>query len=84
MRVHSRRRDAVRSYYEAVPDERTAQVTVLHTYAIGDQAVGGFADVTFRDPTGWEAHVHLSLVLQYAEAGWRIRPYHVSRVSDEH
>jgi uncharacterized protein (TIGR02246 family) len=77
-------RDAVRGYYEAVPAERTAQMTVLHTYTIGDQVAGGFADVTFRDPTGWEAHVHLSLVLHYDGDSWRIRQYHVSRVSDEH
>ncbi|MFE9994577.1 SgcJ/EcaC family oxidoreductase [Streptomyces avermitilis] len=77
-------RDAVRSYYEAVPDERTAQVTALHTYTLGDQVAGGFADVTFRDPTGWEAHVHLSFVLRYDGGRWRIRQYHVSRVSDEH
>ncbi|GAA0411187.1 hypothetical protein GCM10009530_74630 [Microbispora corallina] len=77
-------RDAVRAYYEAVPDDRTADVTVLHTYTIGDQVAGGFADVTFRDPAGWEAAVHLSLVLRRDEGAWRIRQYHVSRVITDH
>jgi uncharacterized protein (TIGR02246 family) len=76
---------AVRGYYEAVPDYRRAEdVTVLHSYEIGDQVTGGFADVTFRDPSGWEARVHLSLVLQRSGDAWRIRQYHVSRVSEEH
>ena len=77
-------RDAVRAYYEAVPDNRTADVTFLTTYTIGEQVAGGFADVTFRDPAGWEAPVHLSLVLQHDERAWRIRQYHVSRISTEH
>jgi uncharacterized protein (TIGR02246 family) len=76
---------AVRGYYEAVPEYRSAvDVSVLHSYEIGDQVTGGFADVTFRDPSGWEARVHLSLVLQQGGDGWQIRQYHVSRVSDEH
>lgn len=77
-------RDDVRAYYEAVPDNRSADVTVLHTYRIGEDTAGGFADVTFRDPTGWKAPVHLSLVLQFVDATWRIRQYHVSRISGEH
>jgi uncharacterized protein (TIGR02246 family) len=77
-------RDAVRAYYAAVPAGRTADVTVLTTYTIGDQAAGGFADVTFRDPTGWEAPVHLSLVLRRDEGTWRIHQYHVSRITTEH
>lgn len=77
-------RDAVRGYYTAVPADRTAEVTVLHTYTIGEQVAGGFADVTFGDPHGWEARVHLSLVLSLDDAGWRIRQYHVSRVDAEH
>jgi uncharacterized protein (TIGR02246 family) len=76
-------RDAVRAYYDAVPDDRTADVTVVSTYTIGDQAAGGFADVTFSDPQGWEAAVHLSLVLQRDGGTWRIRQYHVSRVITE-
>jgi uncharacterized protein (TIGR02246 family) len=77
-------RDAVRAYYEAVPDTRSADVTVVATYAVGERLSGGFADVTFRDPTGWEAPVHLSLVLQNDQGGWRIRQYHVSRISADH
>ncbi|MFD4718950.1 SgcJ/EcaC family oxidoreductase [Streptomyces sp. NPDC087659] len=73
-------RDAVRGYYEAVPPGRTARATVLHTYTIGEQVAGGFADVTFGDADGWEARVHLSLVLRRDEGRWRIRQYHVSRV----
>ncbi|MEV0700871.1 SgcJ/EcaC family oxidoreductase [Saccharopolyspora sp. NPDC050389] len=76
-------RDAVRGYYEAVPAGRRAEVTVLHTYTIGEQVAGGFADVTFSDAHGWEAHVHLSLVLSRDDGGWRIRQYHVSRVDAE-
>ncbi|MEW1683325.1 SgcJ/EcaC family oxidoreductase [Streptomyces sp. NPDC093594] len=30
-------RDAVRTYYEAVAEDRRADVTVLHTYTIGEQ-----------------------------------------------
>jgi uncharacterized protein (TIGR02246 family) len=76
---------AVRGYYEAVPEYRSADdVSVLHSYEIGDQVAGGFADVTFRDPSGWKAQVHLSLVLTHSDDGWRIRQYHVSRVSDEY
>jgi uncharacterized protein (TIGR02246 family) len=77
-------REAVRAYYAAVPDDRTADVTVLHSYAIGAQVAGGFAHVTFRDPHGWAAPVHLSLVLRFDEGAWRIRQYHVSRISPEH
>jgi hypothetical protein len=51
---------------------------------VAAEAAGGFADATFRDPTGWEAAVRLSLVLQQDEGAWRIRQYHVSRVSTEH
>jgi uncharacterized protein (TIGR02246 family) len=77
-------RGAVRAYDAAVPDDRTADVTVLRTYLIGEQAAGGFADVTFRDSKGWEAAVHLSLTLQRDPDAWRIRQYHVSRVIAEH
>ncbi|MEU1594738.1 SgcJ/EcaC family oxidoreductase [Streptomyces sp. NPDC005708] len=77
-------RDAVRAYYDAVADDRSADVTVLSTYTIGDQVAGGFADVTFKDPHGWEASVHMSLVLQRENDAWRIRQYHVSRVITDH
>lgn len=77
-------RNAVHDYYESVPDNRDAEVTLLHTYTIGHEVAGGFADVTFRDPAGWEAAVHLSLVLQLSGGTWRIRQYHVSRTSREH
>jgi uncharacterized protein (TIGR02246 family) len=77
-------REGVREYYDAVPDDRTADVTILHTYAIGEDVSGGFADVTFSDPAGWKATVHLSLVLQYVEEIWLIRQYHVSQVMTEH
>lgn len=77
-------RDAIHAYYEAVPDNRSADVTPLHTYTIGQETAGGFAHVTFRDPTGWEAPVYLSLVLQLSGGTWRIRQYHVSRISTEH
>jgi uncharacterized protein (TIGR02246 family) len=77
-------REAVREYYNAVPDDGKADVTILHTYVIGEDVAGGFADVTFSDPAGWEAAVHLSLVLQYVEGHWSIRQYHVSQVMTEH
>lgn len=76
--------DAVRGYYEAVPAGRRADVTVLHTYTVGEQVAGGFAAVTFGDAHGWEARVHLSLVLRRDDGDWRIRQYHVSRVDTEH
>ena len=41
----------IRGYYDAVPD-RSADVTILSTYTIGEQTAGGFADVTFSDPAG--------------------------------
>ncbi|WP_371493519.1 nuclear transport factor 2 family protein [Kitasatospora sp. NBC_00374] len=77
-------RGAVRDYYEAVPAGRRAEVTVLHTYTIGEQVAGGFAAVTFSDAHDWEARVNLSLVLRLHDTGWRIRQYHVSRVEAEH
>lgn len=77
-------REAVRAYYDAVPDDRIADVTILHTYTIGEDMAGGFADVTFSDPAGWEAAVHLSLVLQHVEGNWLVRQYHVSQVMTEH
>ncbi|MFD1547422.1 SgcJ/EcaC family oxidoreductase [Nonomuraea guangzhouensis] len=77
-------RDAVRAYYDAVPDGRTAEVTVLGTYTIGEEMAGGFADVTFGGPKGWEVAVHLSLVLRRDQGTWRIRQYHVSKVITEH
>ncbi|WP_370347885.1 SgcJ/EcaC family oxidoreductase [Catenulispora sp. MAP5-51] len=78
-------RDAVAEYYGAVPGYRRAEdVSVLHAWAIGQDAAGGFVDVTFRDPADWEARVYLSLVLQRADERWEILQYHVSRVSNEH
>jgi uncharacterized protein (TIGR02246 family) len=78
-------RDAAVDYYQAVPDYRSAaDVSVLHAWAIGDDVAGGFVDITFRDPDGWEARVYLSLVLQRSGHDWEIQQYHVSRVSDEH
>jgi uncharacterized protein (TIGR02246 family) len=73
-------RDAVRAYYEAVPADRTADGEVLHTYVVGEDVAGGFADVTIRDPEGWQSHVYMSLVLIRESASWRIRQYHVSPV----
>ncbi|MEV6614925.1 nuclear transport factor 2 family protein [Streptomyces sp. NPDC051051] len=58
-------------------------MTVLHTFSIGEQVAGGFADVTFSDPAGWEAKVHMSLVLRRDDTDWRIRQYHVSRFATE-
>ncbi|MFD8461140.1 nuclear transport factor 2 family protein [Streptomyces antimycoticus] len=77
-------REAVRGYYAAVPDYRRAHLGNIQGYRIGEHVAGGFADVTFRDPTGWEAAVHLSLVLQREGRGWRIRQYHVSRIVADH
>jgi uncharacterized protein (TIGR02246 family) len=77
-------REAIRDYYDAVPDNRSADVTILHTYTIGEEMSGGFADVTFSDPAGWEARVHLSLVLQRVKGKWSIRQYHVSQVMSGH
>jgi uncharacterized protein (TIGR02246 family) len=77
-------REAVRDYYEAVPAHRAARVGTVQGYRIGEDVAGGFADVTFHDPDGWEAPVHLSLVLLREDGAWRIRQYHVSRVSAEH
>lgn len=78
-------REAVRGYYADVADDRRADVTVLHAHTLGQGAAGGFADVVFRDPNGWRAHVHLSLALRRDSSGdWLIRQYHVSRVSAEH
>lgn len=73
-------RDAVRAYYKAVPLDRTANGTVLHTYTIGENTVGGFAEVTIRNPEDWQAHVYMSLVLVREGTAWRIRQYHVSPV----
>jgi uncharacterized protein (TIGR02246 family) len=77
-------REAIRGYYEAVPYNRSAEVTILHVYTIGEEVAGGFADVTFSDAAGWEAAVHLSLVLQLVDRDWLIRQYHVSQVMTEH
>jgi uncharacterized protein (TIGR02246 family) len=76
-------REAIRGYYEAVPENRSADVTIVHVYTIGEEVAGGFADVTFSDPVGWEATVHLSLVLQLVDRDWLIRQYHVSQVMTE-
>jgi hypothetical protein len=72
------------AYAAAVPDDRSADVTVLSTYTIGEQAAGGFADATFSEPEGWRAAVHLPLVLRRKQDTWRIRQYHVSRVVTDH
>jgi uncharacterized protein (TIGR02246 family) len=77
-------REAIREYYDAVPDDRSADLTILHTYTIGNEVAGGFADVTFSEPAGWEAAVHLSLVLRRDSGYWLIRQYHVSQVMTEH
>ncbi|MDX3097012.1 SgcJ/EcaC family oxidoreductase [Streptomyces sp. ME01-24h] len=77
-------RDAVRAYYEAVTEDRWADVGNVQGYRIGDQVAGGFADVVFRGAAGWEASVHLSLVLQREGDAWLIRAYHVSRVLADH
>jgi len=54
------------------------------SYLIGDGVAGGFLKVVFRDPSGWEAPVHLSLVVQREGEQWLIRQYHVSRMSADH
>jgi uncharacterized protein (TIGR02246 family) len=77
-------RQAIQDYYDAVPSNRSADVTILHSYRIGSEVAGGFADVTFSDTEGWEAAVHLSLVLQRDSEKWLIRQYHVSQVMTEH
>lgn len=77
-------REDIRGYYEAVPDNRSADVTVLHVYTIGEEVAGGFAEVTFSDHAGWEVAVHLSLVLQLVDGDWLIRQYHVSQVMTDH
>jgi uncharacterized protein (TIGR02246 family) len=74
----------IREYYEAVPDNRTADVKLVHVYSIGEEVAGGFADVTFSDRAGWEVAVHLSLVLQFVDGDWLIRQYHVSEVMTDH
>src|ERR1700733_6210781 len=61
------RREAVQEYYDAVPADGPAAVTILYTYMIGEDVAGGFADVRFSDPAGWEAVVHMSLALQRVE-----------------
>ncbi|GHF09561.1 hypothetical protein GCM10014715_76690 [Streptomyces spiralis] len=73
-------REAVKGYYEAVPDNRSTEFRILHEYEAAPGAVAGFADVTFSDPTGWAARVHLSMVAVTDAGTWRIRQYHVSFV----
>jgi|SRR5882757_7515238 len=76
---------SIREYYGAVPGYRRAEdVAVLCSYLIGDGVAGGFLKVVFRDPSGWEAPVHLSLVVQREGEQWLIRQYHVSRMSADH
>ncbi|MFI8181358.1 SgcJ/EcaC family oxidoreductase [Actinacidiphila glaucinigra] len=77
-------RDAVRAYYEAVTEDRWADVGKIQGYRIGDDVAGGFADVVFRGAEGWTAPVHLSLVLRREGDGWLIRAYHVSRIVTDH
>lgn len=76
--------DAVRTYYAAVAADRHADGAVLHTYDLGEDVAGGFAEVRIRDTESLQAHVYLSLVLvrQGTPQGavWRIRQYHVSPV----
>ncbi|SEN78288.1 SgcJ/EcaC family oxidoreductase [Actinacidiphila rubida] len=76
----TRGRDAVRAYYAAVAADRSAEGKVLHTFALGEDVAGGFAEVTIRNPEGPQAHVHMSLVLVRQGPAWRIRQYHVSPV----
>ncbi|MBY8879092.1 SgcJ/EcaC family oxidoreductase [Actinacidiphila acidipaludis] len=73
-------RDAVRAYYAVVPADRVAEGTVLHTYTLGEDVAGGYADVTIRNPEGPQSHVYMSLVVVRDGAEWRIRQYHVSPV----
>jgi uncharacterized protein (TIGR02246 family) len=77
-------REAVRGYYAAVPANRSADVTPLHAYTLGEEVAGGFAAVTFGDTEGWSVPVSLSLVLERGGSGWLIRQYHVSRVGGAH
>ncbi|MFD7135329.1 SgcJ/EcaC family oxidoreductase [Streptomyces sp. NPDC059894] len=71
-------REAVKGYYDALPDNRSTDFEVLHEYEVAPEAVAGFADVTFSDTTGWSVRVHLSLVARADDGTWRIRQYHVS------
>ncbi|MEU8383425.1 SgcJ/EcaC family oxidoreductase [Streptosporangium sp. NPDC048865] len=74
-------REAVHAYYAAVPPGRTAEVRILHTYTLGETVAGGFAAVSFRADGEDEIPVNLSLVLVRDGDAWRIRQYHVSRVT---
>ncbi|MFF4243401.1 YybH family protein [Streptomyces sp. NPDC001822] len=73
-------RDAVRSYYGMATAGRRADVVVLHSYTIGADIAGGFADVTFTGASKPEVRMRMSLTLQRGEEGWKIRQYHVSRL----
>ncbi|WP_327111519.1 nuclear transport factor 2 family protein [Streptomyces sp. NBC_01341] len=74
-------RDAVRSYYRTVADGRRADVVVLHSYTIAADITGGFADVSVTGASKPEVRMRMSLVVQHGDEGWKIRQYHVSRIS---
>ncbi|MEV7723161.1 nuclear transport factor 2 family protein [Streptomyces sp. NPDC087917] len=71
----------IRTYYENVPPGTTASVEVLHSRPLAAEALAGFATVTFTDAAGAPLPVRLSIVAQHLGDGWRIRQYHVSRLS---
>ncbi|MFE0629237.1 nuclear transport factor 2 family protein [Streptomyces sp. NPDC058864] len=65
-------RRALRGCHEHVPGHRTVHVGNVQGYRMGDHVAGGFAEVVFREPSGWEAPAHLSLALQREGGSWRI------------
>ncbi|MGW7344389.1 YybH family protein [Streptomyces sp. NPDC054854] len=74
-------RARVRTYYENVPPGTTATVEVLHSRPVAADALAGFATVTFTEAAGTPLPVRLSVVAQHLHGAWRIRQYHVSRLS---
>ncbi|MET9603616.1 SgcJ/EcaC family oxidoreductase [Streptomyces sp. NPDC006512] len=74
-------RAQIRTYYENVPPGTTAAVEVLHSRTVAADALAGFATVTFTDPAKGPLPVRLSVAAQHLGGAWRIRQYHVSRLT---
>ena len=72
-------RSVVSAYYGKQPIGLTAEYTLIRAKALGDDAVLGYAAVTFHRPDR-EVPTYLTVVAVREEDRWLISHYHVSRV----
>ncbi|MFD6063102.1 nuclear transport factor 2 family protein [Rhodococcus wratislaviensis] len=66
------------TYYENVPASTTVLAQPISVYRIGEDFIGGIAEIVFTEPDGRQRPVNLSMLLCADRGAWLICHYHVS------